>query len=211
MGNGNGMIENDFNGLYTFIHDHISFNRPVWAKNIYDATTENIKYSGSAWVINAKNGDMLSFDTDSYYPPESETMSAQWIHSGLSNVFNVQIKCIDSFAPSAAPTHSPTRAPSFTPTSDPTLELTTDPTFEPTFDPTIDPTADPSTDPTVNPTLEPTMVPTNVPSISPTNEPTYVPTYNPTSIPTVIIDQGRAIVNNEGQAMTMLIVIVSGF
>jgi len=195
----NGFAHSDaYDGLYSA--DGWLNGRPSWDVPQISAD-KNIIYDGSQWVINGEN-------TDSYLHHASVEHIAEindpWAYSEDNSAVSVNIKCVLTGSPTAAPTSSPTAAPSgnptlspsaiptfspsaapsFSPTTDPTSDPTFDPSIDPTNDPTIDPTSDHSSDPTSDPTEDPTLDPTNDPTTEPTMEPSVDPTLNPTLDPT---------------------------
>ena len=101
----NGDFDGDnFNGIYTYVPDRQQFNRPIWELP-QDADDKNLKYYGGDWIIHAKGYDVLSYESDTFFPPVDD-LNAEWKHSGDNNdgVYHVSIKCIDSYSPTTAPT-----------------------------------------------------------------------------------------------------------
>ena len=93
--------------IYTFVPDRKQFDRPIWELP-QDPDGQNLKYYSGGWIIHGDGNDVLSFRTDSHFPP-IEDLNVEWTHSGdIDGLYHVWIKCIDSYSPTNTPTVSPT-------------------------------------------------------------------------------------------------------
>ena len=109
----------DFDGLYTYTHSQIH-NRPQW-KVLHTSNDKNIYYDGTRWVINGICDGFLYYAANTQYPPLDDTTS-EWLHSIKSGIFHVNIHCISSYSPTAAPSTSPSLTPSHNPARFPSTE-----------------------------------------------------------------------------------------
>jgi len=105
--------------------------------------------------------------------------------SGYSDVFDISLTSLPTYAPTPLPTPHPSPQPTPLPTAQPTRVPTPLPTALPTHShpPTPLPTVLPSFPPTPHPTLLPSPLPTAQPTPGPTPHPTHVPTPRPTHVP----------------------------
>jgi len=162
-----------FEGLYIYQHNLGHGGRPIFY--VGDGVDKKIEYAGIApngfWEIFGVGSGKLSFGpTDELYPPYGAE-SGPWTHSdtAVTDAVMLTVKCVETFAPIAAPTSAPTFSP------------TVAPTFSPTDAPTDAPTEQPTSAPTLSPTVAPSQPPTNAPTFSPSSAPTMSPTASPTS------------------------------
>ena len=129
----NGFLAEEFDGLYAYVHEKGSFGRPWW-EDPQDVNDKNIHSGGNYWAIHGAGHGFLTHQSVNYYPPHNNA-AAEWKHSSVAGTFHVVIKCVESYAPSAAPTFSPSLNPTLAPSHSPSAAPSLNPSIAPSYSP----------------------------------------------------------------------------
>ena len=123
----------DFDGLYT--SNGRQNGEPYW-EYPQSPSDKNIIYDGSKWIINGLNTAANLRTSRDIHPSDIDTL---WTYSDSGSTFDINIKCVLTSSPIAAPTSAPSQPPTTAPSYSPSIAPTNFPTFSPTRSPSLAP------------------------------------------------------------------------
>ena len=68
-----------FYGIYIYVTNRQQFGRPIWELPS-NPDDKNLRYYPGGWIIHGTDNDVLSYKSDSVFPP-IEDLNAEWTHS----------------------------------------------------------------------------------------------------------------------------------